>query len=108
MKNANEKKIVVRVTPEEMKMLVSNREKRKKKYLKHLKRVKQINRIKRKIANYLYPIKQRIYGIVALSVGIMGFCAANGDGEIMFSAFMLISLAVFVLFTRKKVLDFEE
>ena len=45
MKSEKEKRMVVWVTPEEMQMLTSNREKRKKKYLRHLKRMKKIRKM---------------------------------------------------------------
>lgn len=107
MKNDKEKRMVVWVTPEEMQMLTSNREKRKKKYLRHLKRKKKMQKMKRKIANSLYPVKQRLYGAGALGTGLVGFRFANGDGEIMFCALFLALTGVFILFTRKNVFDYD-
>ena len=85
MKNEKEKRMVVWVTPEEMQMLTSNREKRKKKYLRHLKRMKKIRKMKQKIANYLYPIEQRFGGAVAIGTGLVGIRLANGDGAVSYT-----------------------
>lgn len=100
--------MVVWVTPEEMQMLTSNREKRKKKYLRHLKRMKKIQKMKQKIANYLYPIEQRFGGAAAIGIGLVGIRLANGDGEILFCALFLILIGTFILFTRKNVFDYDE
>ncbi len=108
MKSEKEKRMVVWVTPEEMQMLTSNREKRKKKYLRHLKRMKKIRKMKQKIANYLYPIEQRFGGAVAIGTGLVGIRLANGDGEILFCALFLILIGTFILFTRKNVFDYDE
>ena len=100
-----QKLIEVKITPEEMKLLSSNRKKRKKRYLRHLKRVKRIERAKRKFLKRAYPIKQRVYGVVAILIGMLSFSvfSAMNDGEVAFTAFVLVLFGLFLLLSKKSI-----
>ncbi len=104
--NMREQKLIeVKITPEEMKLLSSNRKKRKKRYLRHLKRVKRIERAKRKFLKRAYPIKQRVYGVVAILIGMLSFSvfSAMNDGEVAFTAFVLVLFGLFLLLSKKSI-----
>lgn len=100
-----QKLIEVKITPEEMKLLSSNRKKREKRYLRHLKRIRRIERAKRKFLKCAYPIKQRVYGVVAILIGMLSFnvFSAMNDGEVAFTAFVSVLFGLFLLLSPKNI-----
>lgn len=101
-----QKLIEVKITPEEMKLLSANRKKRKKRHMKHLRRVRRIQRIKHKFLKHAYPIKQRIYGVSTILLGMFGFSvfSSMNDGEVAFCFLALVLLGLFLLLFPHNVL----
>lgn len=80
----------LRITEEEVRLIMANRKKKRIKYLKRLQRKRRISHFKKTVVNKLYPIPQRLGGVCLLLTGMMLYrmAATVQDGEVAFAGFL--------------------
>ena len=95
----NEKKIVVRVTTEEMKLLKMSREKRRKKFIRR----RKVLRLIRKLSTLLTWQRLCGMGMLVASILVSKTELFAGDGEMLFCLFMMELFSIFMVLAKKEV-----
>ena len=93
-------KMTMRVTKEEMNLIMTNRDKRKRQYIRQMRFMKKIKRIYSKVCTM-----QNMIGLGCLMGGIIAFRTGTvgpiRDGELAFTAVMLMGLGICTFFVKE-------
>lgn len=93
----------MRITQEEVRLIMANRKKRRIRYMKKLKRRRRSLHLKKAIANKLYPIPQRLGGAGLMMGGMIAYrtAASFHDGELAFTGFLVLLLGIGVALAKE-------
>lgn len=95
----------LRITEEEVRLIMANRKKKRIKYMKRMKRKRRISHFKKTVVNKLYPIPQRLGGVGLAVTGIIVYrmAASAQDGEVAFAGFFMMLSGMAVAFAQKSI-----